>query len=96
MMHDDWHTTTYLTYHDGQQAVTGHWRCHWDRRLCSRPPGSASLTSLAHSMMVTMGGFPCPLHLCILNLGERVGFTMPGLSLKCFSQKSRCKASDWI
>ena len=58
MMHDDWHTTTYLTYHDGQQAVTGHWRCHWDRRLCSRPPGSALADFTRAQHDGNMGGFP--------------------------------------
>ena len=58
MMRDGWHSH-YLPYlSSGQQAVTGHWRCHWDRGLCSRPPGSASLTSLAHSMMVKWGAPP--------------------------------------
>ena len=65
----------------GQQAVTGHWRCHWDRGLCSRPPGSAFADFLAACTMVK-GGLPLcrPLHLCIFLLYPRVKLLSPATS----------------
>ena len=35
-------------------AAGGHRGCLWDRRLCSRPPGSAPLTLHAHSIMMLL------------------------------------------